>query len=68
MMSIKCECGEPMRYVGKTMVLINLFPTELVGIECHDLKCRKNRVMRSDKWTESLEPLRSWPDNVVFNG
>jgi len=53
-MGIKCSCGQPMRYVGSTMVLIGIVPTKLVGIECPERSCAKQRVVKDREWVESL--------------
>ena len=66
-MTLKCTCGQPMRFLKSiTLQLGNGFQ-EVVGIECHDEKCKKHRVVTSDVWMASLRELNTgWPDNVVF--
>lgn len=54
-MTIKCQCGAPLRYLGSIGINIAGGLGSVVGVECPDPKCRKHRVIPAKDWVESLE-------------
>lgn len=54
-MRIKCKCGEPMRFVGSMGMQMAGGFGSVVGVECPDPKCKRNKVLLAQQWIESLE-------------